>query len=148
MVPLEAVTPTLYALAEAFAQRVLSERKDSVRQFLKHEEIIYKTAFQFYVHADQVRMAKDDCHRDFANYLRNNGILNDDEEKIRILSRPVHDEYWRMAQSDFYWVDGKRRAYDAIDEYSSVLGKWRKNETKRLEDKREFMNQLRSTIAG
>ncbi|HEX6903295.1 MAG TPA: hypothetical protein VF789_26500 [Thermoanaerobaculia bacterium] len=148
MVSLEAITPALYAFAEAFAQRVLSERKESLRQFLAQEELIYQTAFKFYVFALQIGMAREDSYLSFADHLCNNGILNGDKEGIKNLSRPVHDEYWRMAQSDSYWINGRFRSFEGIDKFSTVVGKWRESEKKRLEDRQELLNRLRSTLAG
>lgn len=150
MIPLslEVVTPTLYAFAETFAQRVLSERKESLRQFLNHEEEIYRVIFSYYVLDVRFNVAKEDSHRTCASILLNNGIVNGDEEGIRTLSRPVHHEYWQMAQTDTYWIAGRRRTLDGLETFSTVVGKWRENEKQRLEDRQELLNRLRSTLTG
>lgn len=144
--PLDAVTPTLYALAEKFAERIYILRKDSIRQFLNQEERIYEAAFKFYVFAKQVGMGSGDNHRFFADYLHNHLILDDEEDRIKILSEPIHQEYWLMAQSDSYWLDGRRCAYEGIDRFSIVIGKWRENEKKKLEDKQTRMSELRRAL--
>jgi hypothetical protein len=137
------MTPAFYAFSQEISSRLAREQASVIREFLEKEGDVYQWAFSCYMLAEYKGRG---FSRDiFANGLYEGETIKADLDVVELLGASVHDEYWRLAKKEDYWLNGQRST-NCMLSFDALLELWRKLESNDLQQGEFMAKQLRENL--
>lgn len=141
----DGVTPAFYALARELAPRVAAENQRTLRELLEKEGELYVLAFELFRSVGHM-LRREAVREIFVNTLSGEMLVTADKETILRLGRPVHDEYWTMADEPHYWVADDEQDRAALRTFDDVVEMWRKDKQQKIEDNVTFLSRWKRAL--
>jgi len=139
--------PSEFAFCAALSAPVVETHKALIREFLRHEEQLYKLTFKLFPLFMVDGLKKDLLSKMFCDAVFNKPIIISDAKFINELGPYTFDEYWLMAFKPAYWPENGQNGNDLL-EHSDVVQKWRASKVDeimaikaQLDDFREKLQQ-------